>query len=70
MSPASIVRGLVAFEWRYQTRTLSYLASVLLVAFVPFATVATGFGPAASAINGPYIVMETVGILTLVSVFA
>ncbi|WP_309672519.1 M1 family aminopeptidase, partial [Gemmatimonas sp.] len=47
-----------------------YLASVLLVAFVPFATVATGFGPAASAINGPYIVMETVGILTLVSVFA
>lgn len=62
--------GLLRFEWRYQTRALSYLASILLVAFVPFATVATGFGPASSAINGPYIVMETVGILTLVSVFA
>ena len=74
MSPASIASGIasgiVAFEWRYQTRALSYLASILLVAFVPFATVATGFGPASSAINGPYIVMETVGIITLVSVFA
>ncbi len=64
------VLGLVRFEWRYQTRAVSYLASILLVACVPFATVATGFGPASAAINGPYIVMETVGILTLVSVFA
>ncbi len=30
----------------------------------------TQFGPASAAINGPYIVTETVGIITLVSVFA
>ncbi len=70
MSAFALLAGIIGFEWRFQTRRLTYAAAVLLVAFVPIATVITGFGPASAAINAPYIVMETAGIVTLVSVFA
>jgi ABC-2 type transport system permease protein len=66
----AMLSAIVRFEWRFQTRRLPYVLAVLLMAFVPLATVITGFGPVASAINASYIVTETVGIVTLVSVFA
>lgn len=65
-----MLSAIVRFEWRFQTRRLPYALAMLLMAFVPVAAVITGFGPAASAINASYIVTETVGIVTLVSVFA
>ncbi len=66
----AMLAAIIHFEFRFQTRRLPYVLAVLLMAFVPLATVVTGFGPAASAINASYIVTETVGIVTLVSVFA
>lgn len=68
--PPAFLPGIVAFEWRYQTRRLTYAATLLLLSLVPLTTVATGFGPAALAVNSPYVIAETTAILTLVSVFA
>jgi len=62
--------ALLAFEWRFHTRRLSFAATILLLACIPLTTVATGFGPRALAVNSPYIVAETTALLTLVSVFA
>ena len=51
--------GVFGFEWQYQTRRLSYVASVLLLVFAATALVTTGFGPGSLAINGAYIVTES-----------
>lgn len=62
--------GLAAFELRYQSMRLTFLATLLCLAFIPFALVATGFGPRADAVNGAFIVTESLAIVSLVSVFA
>ncbi len=67
--PRSLLPAVIGFEWRYQTRRLTFAASAALLALVPFATVATGFGPPSLAVNSPYIIVETTALLTLVSVF-
>jgi ABC-2 type transport system permease protein len=61
--------GVFGFEWQYQTRRLSYAASILLLVFASAALVTTGFGPASLAINGAYIVTESMALLTLLAVF-
>ncbi|MCC6245625.1 MAG: hypothetical protein IT353_22530, partial [Gemmatimonadaceae bacterium] len=61
--------GAVRFEWASQTRRLSYAASVLLLVLAALALVSTGFGPASLAINGAYIVTESVALITLLAVF-
>lgn len=61
--------GVFGFEWQYQTRRLSYVASVLLLVFAATALVTTGFGPGSLAINGAYIVTESMALLTLLAVF-
>lgn len=62
--------GLAGFELRYQAVRLTFLATLLCLAFIPFALVATGFGPRADAVNGAFIVTESLALLSLMSVFA
>jgi len=66
----SRILGLAAFELRYQTWRFTFLATLLTLAFVPVALVATGFGPRADAVNGAFIVTESLALLSLMSVFA
>ena len=61
--------GVFGFEWQYQARRLSYGASILLLVFAAAALVVTGFGPGSLAINGAYIVTESMALLTLLAVF-
>src|SRR5436190_4085509 len=70
MNSVALLSGIIGFEWRYQTRRLSYAATVVMMAFVSFGIVVMGLGPVWAAVNGSYIVMETVGVVTLMSVFA
>src|SRR5687768_14349371 len=57
------------FEWRYHTRQMSFAASALLFLVFGFAMTAAGFGPANAAVNSPYSVMQTVGVISLLSLF-
>lgn len=60
---------IVRFEWRYQTRQVSFTAAVLLYFFAGFTLAATGFGPDNVNVNSPYAIAESTGLLSLLSVF-
>ncbi len=62
--------AIAAFEWRYATRTLPFAAAALLMGLMGFALSATAFGPSDLRLNGAWAVTNSVGFLTLVSVFA
>jgi ABC-type transport system involved in multi-copper enzyme maturation permease subunit len=65
-----MLAGIVAFEWRYATRRLTFAVTTASSAFMGFALAATGFGPDEAHLNGPWSVTYSIGFLTLVSVFA
>ncbi|HEY0928867.1 MAG TPA: M1 family aminopeptidase [Gemmatimonas sp.] len=62
--------GLLTFELRYQAWRVTFLATVLLLVLLPLTTVLTRFGPPGDAINGAFVVTETMGLFSLISVFA
>jgi len=64
------MRELIAFEWRYHTRQASFYAAILLFAFIAGALIATGFGPQSLPVNSPFLVMESLGFVSLLSIFA
>ena len=64
-----MTRDIVAFEWRYHTRQISFLGACLLFLLFGFVLSATGFGPDNLHINSPFIVAESIGLLSLMSVF-
>jgi ABC-2 type transport system permease protein len=64
-----VTKDIIAFEWRYHTRQPSFLGACLLFLIFGFALSATGFGPDNLAINSPFIIMESIGLLSLMSVF-
>lgn len=65
----SIFLGVLRFEWRYQTRHLTFAAAVAVMAGMGAFMVGSGFGPREVNVNSPYIVMESFGLLSLISVF-
>jgi len=64
-----MLRDIVAFEWRYHTRQISFVAAALLFFAFGFAMTARSFGPANVNIDSPYSVAQTVGVLSLFSLF-
>lgn len=64
-----MLRDILAFEWRYYTRQISFTAAVLLFFFFGFMVTATGFGPDNVNINSPYSIAQSLGLLSLLSVF-
>lgn len=62
--------AIAAFEWRTATRRLPFAAAAILMGLMGFALSATAFGPAELRLNGAWTVTNSVGFLTLVSVFA
>lgn len=61
--------GLLRFEWRYHTRRLTFAASALCFAVLGFGLAATAFGPNDVRLNSPYSIAESLGVLSLTSVF-
>ena len=64
-----MLRDIVAFEWRYHTRQISFAAAVLMFVAFGFAVTATGFGPDNVHIDSPYSIAQSIGMLSLLSVF-
>lgn len=66
--------ALLRFELHYQLlRPASiaiFAAATLLLSGMSFAAVATQFGPDANAVNGAFVVTETMGLVSLLTVFA
>lgn len=65
-----MLRALLAFEWRYQTRQLTFLAAAVGFLGFGYALTASGFGPEAVRVHAPWLVTESLGFLALLSVFA
>ncbi|HEX2059669.1 MAG TPA: hypothetical protein VHK90_02930, partial [Thermoanaerobaculia bacterium] len=64
-----MLKDIVRFEWRYHTRQISFVAAVLLFALFGFALTATGFGPDNVHIDSPYSIAQSIGLLSLFSLF-
>ncbi len=61
---------IIRFEWRYHTRQMTFVAAAAVFFLFGFVFTATGFGPDNIHIDSPYSIAETIGILSLMSVFA
>lgn len=65
----SRLRAVIAFEWRHQVRQPAFAAGALALGGFAAVMVATGYGPAAAGINSPYVVMLSLGLLSLMATF-
>lgn len=61
---------IVRFEWRYHFRQATFAAAALLFLLLGFALTASGFGPDNLPVSSPYLVMQSLGFLSIISVFA
>jgi ABC-2 type transport system permease protein len=64
-----MLSGILRFEWRYHTRQITFAAVVAVLALLSVTLVGTGYGPEGVNINSPYIVMQSLGLLSLAAVF-
>ncbi len=60
---------ILAFEWRYQVRQPIFAASAAALAGFAWLLVATGYGPSSVTITSPYVVTQSLGLLSLMAVF-
>ncbi len=65
-----MIGDIVRFEWRYHTRQMTFVAAAAVFFVFGFTFPATAFGPDNIHINSPYTIAESLGILSLISVFA
>ena len=65
-----MLTDVIRFEWRYHTRQVSFIAAALFFAGFGFALTASGFGPANVHVNSPFDIAQTLGMVSLASVFA
>ncbi|HYC58869.1 MAG TPA: M1 family aminopeptidase [Thermoanaerobaculia bacterium] len=64
-----MLTDIVRFEWRFHTRQISFLAAAALFFLFGFALTGSGFGPDNVNIDSPYSVAESIGLLSLASIF-
>ncbi len=64
-----MLNEILRFEWRYHTRQITFLAAALLFFVFGFALTATGFGPDNVHIDSPYSITQSIGVLSLMSLF-
>ncbi|WAM27193.1 M1 family aminopeptidase [Myxococcus sp. NMCA1] len=60
---------LIRFEWRFQTRQAAFLVAVAAFLGMAFVFVGTGYGPDNAHVNSPASVMQSLGFLSLFSIF-
>ncbi|MDB4949345.1 MAG: hypothetical protein JWM27_1994 [Gemmatimonadetes bacterium] len=65
----SVLRGIVAFEWRCHARHLAFYAAAAGFVGMAVLLVATGYGPDGVNVNSPYVVAQAMGLLSLPAVF-
>ena len=66
---SGVFGAIVRFEWRLQVRQVAFVIAAVLFVGMAYVLISTQFGPANAAVNSPYVVMYSVGILSLIAVF-
>ena len=61
--------GILRFEWRYHTRQRTFYAMAAAVAVGSFMLVQSGYGPPNVYANSPYVVTQSMGLISLLCVF-
>ena len=64
------MKELLAFEWRYHTRQASFVAAAALFFLLGFTITATGFGPGNVRVTSPFLIAESLALLSLFAAFA
>ncbi|HVG44341.1 MAG TPA: hypothetical protein VM890_06400, partial [Longimicrobium sp.] len=64
-----MLRELIRFEWRYHTRQIAFAVGVALFLGLGWALPVLGYGPSGAHLNSPFVVMQSVGLLSLLSIF-
>lgn len=65
-----MLRALIAFEWRHQSRQPAFFAAAAFFALMGCVVQANGLGQANVRLDSPFVVMFATGFLSLLSVFA
>ena len=66
---SSVFLGILRMEWRYQVRQLAFPLAVIGFAGWAAALIGTGYGPDNAAVNSPYVIMQSMGLVTLPVIF-
>lgn len=64
-----MLRELIRFEWRYHTRQIAFPVGVLFFLGLGFILPVLGYGPPGTHLNSPFVVMQSVGLLSLLTIF-
>ena len=64
-----MLRDVIRFEWRYHTRQVAFAVGVALFLGLGYALPALGYGPSGTHLNSPFVVMQSVGLLSLLGIF-
>lgn len=59
----------IRFEWRYHTRQIAFPIGVLFFSGMGFVLPVLGYGPGGTHLNSPFVVMQSVGLLSLLTIF-
>ncbi|HET6763498.1 MAG TPA: hypothetical protein VFH27_07490, partial [Longimicrobiaceae bacterium] len=60
---------LIRFEWRYHTRQIAFGVGAAFFLGLGYALPALGYGPSGAHLNSPFVVMQSVGLLSLLTIF-
>ncbi|HKP76945.1 MAG TPA: hypothetical protein VJT67_15550, partial [Longimicrobiaceae bacterium] len=64
-----MLRDVIRFEWRYHTRQIAFPVGVLAFLGLGYALPVLGYGPTGTHLNSPFVVMQSVGLMSLLTVF-
>lgn len=64
-----MLREVIRFEWRYHTRQIAFAVGVLFFLGMGFILPVLGYGPGGTHLNSPFVVMQSVGLLSLLTIF-
>ena len=64
-----MLREVIRFEWRYHTRQIAFPVGVLFFLGMGFILPVLGYGPPGTHLNSPFVVMQSVGLLSLLTIF-
>ncbi|HEX7958019.1 MAG TPA: hypothetical protein VF508_13810, partial [Pyrinomonadaceae bacterium] len=64
-----MLRDVIRFEWRYHTRQVAFPVGALMSLGLGFVLPVLGYGPPGTHLNSPFVVMQSVGLLSLLTVF-
>lgn len=64
-----MLREVIRFEWRYHTRQLGFAVGALFFLGMGLILPALGYGPGGAHLNSPFVVMQSVGLLSLLTIF-